>query len=323
MLKRAMTRILIKTFLYMLPLGVSMSAVCRAETAKAEENSEVVTFVDDLGREISVSDPRRVAAMLGSYGEIWSLAGGTVCACADDAWEDFELEMPEDAVNIGMTKEPSMEKLLAAEPDFVLASTKTQANLNMLDTLESAGITTAYFEVSDFQDYLDMLKICTEITGREDLYEENGLKVQEQVEAVQKASEERLKNQEAPKVLVLRVSAAGVVVKSGEGNVLGEMLAGLGCINIADKESGLLENLNIEYILQEDPDYIFTVQQGDDTEAAEQALKELYADGSPWSQLTAVKEGKTYHMDKRLYNLKPNARWGEAYEELERILSNE
>jgi hypothetical protein len=28
-------------------------------------------------------------------------------------------------------------------------------------------------------------------------------------------------------------------------------------------------------------------------------------------------------MEKNLYNLKPNNRWGEAYEELEAILSNE
>ena len=38
---------------------------------------------------------------------------------------------------------------------------------------------------------------------------------------------------------------------------------------------------------------------------------------------TAVKEGKVYLLEKPLYALKPNDRWGEAYEKLEEILSNE
>ena len=41
----------------------------------------------------------------------------------------------------------------------------------VLETLEAAGINVAYFEVNDFQDYLEVLRICTDITGRKDLYE--------------------------------------------------------------------------------------------------------------------------------------------------------
>lgn len=280
-----------------------------------------VTFTDDLGREVSVSEPERVAALIGSFADIWYQAGGEVCASAEDAWDDFEFTMPKDAVNLGMTKEPSIEKLLSAKPDFILASMRTQANMDMLDTLEATGIPTAYFSVNDFEDYLRVLKICTEITGREDLYEKNGLAVQTQIEQVVEESKERLKTEEAPKVLVLVSSASRTRAKNSTGNVLGEMLSKLGCINIADSDNSLLENLNIEYILKEDPDYIFTVQSGSDTEGTKKALEELFGEGSVWSQLTAVKENRVYHMEKRLYNLKPNARWGEAYENLEKILS--
>lgn len=300
-------------------LGVS---VCQAEEEKIEISAEEITFTDNLGREVTVGQPERVAALIGSYADVWYQAGGTVCASAEDAWEDFEFAMPEDAVNLGMTKEPSLEKLFAAQPDFIIASTKTQANMNMLDTLEATGIPTAYFEVSNFEEYLDMLKICTEITGREDLYEKKGLEVQKQIEAVIQKSKERLKTEEAPKVLVLVASASSIRAKNSSTGVLGQMLGDLGCINIADSEANLLENLNVEYILKEDPEFIFTVQSGGDTEGTEKALKELFS-GPAWSGLTAIKEGNVYHMDKRLYNLKPNARWGEAYEGLERILAGE
>lgn len=308
-----------KRFVLTMVLSMLLSQVSYAET----EVSQSITFKDDLGREVTVSNPERVAALTGSFADVWYQAGGTVCASAEDAWEDFEFTMPEDAINLGMTKEPSLEMLFAAQPDFIIASTMTQANMDMLDALDAAGIPTAYFEVTTFEDYLEMLKICTEITGREDLYEKNGLEVQNEIENVIQESKMRLEKEDSPKVLVLRASASWVRAKNSSGCVLGEILYDLGCENIADSENSLLENLNVEYILKEDPDYIFTVQAGGDVEGTEKALNELFGDSSAWSELTAVKEGRVYHMDKRLYNLKPNARWGEAYEGMERILSNE
>lgn len=157
---------------------------CGKNQLTEEVDSKGVAFIDDLGREVVVNDPQRVAALLGSYADIWYLAGGEVCASADDAWDDFELPLSEDAVNLGMTKELSLEKLFEAEPDFVIASSNTKGNVEWMEILETAEIPTAYFEVSDFDDYLRVLKICTDLTGREDLYEENGLKIEEQIQKV-------------------------------------------------------------------------------------------------------------------------------------------
>lgn len=295
------------------------------QNSYAAENTSLeraITFKDDLGREVTVEHPQRVAALLGSYADIWHLAGGEICASADDAWNDFQLPLSEDAVNLGMTKNLNLEKLFEAEPDFVLASSNTAGNVEWLDTLESAGIVTAYFEVSDFEDYLNMLKICTEITGREDLYEKNGLEIQKQIEEVRTAGKVRIQNAGyAPKVLSLRASSTYIRAKNSKNNVLGEMLAALGCVNIADSEESLLENLSMEQIIWQDPDYIFFVQQGDDPEGTQRNVDNFIAEHPAWSELTAVKEGNVYLLEKELYGLKPNDRWGEAYAELEKILS--
>ena len=292
---------------------------------QSEENIETVgiTFTDDLGREVMVDNPQKVATLLGSFADMWFLAGGTVIASADDAWDNFHLDMPEEAVNLGKTKSLNLEKLLSIEPDFIIASTNTKIDLEWKETLENVGIPTAYFDVSDFEDYLRVLKICTDITGREDLYEKHGLSIQKQIENIIKSSEERVEREGAPKVLILRVSAANVHAKSSQGNVLGEMLKKMGCINIADDDETLLENINIEHILEQDPDFIFYVQHGDDKKAAEEHINTFLKENPAWQELTAVKEGRVYSMDKELYNLKPNERWAEAYEKLEGILSDE
>jgi iron complex transport system substrate-binding protein len=301
---------------------MSFLTACTQEAKLPDEKaSEAVTFTDDLGREVTVEDPQRVAALLGSFADMWMLAGGTVCAAPDDAWDDFQLELSEDAVNLGQNNELSLEKLFASEPDLILASANKRIDMEWTDTLEKSGIPTAYFDVADFEDYLRVLKICTDITGREDLYEAYGLSVQEEIQAVLEASAKRVSESGAPKVLFLRASASYIRVKNSEGSVLGEMLKSLGCINIADSNDSLLENISMEHILQEDPQFIFFVQSGDDKEGMEAHVQQFIQEHPAWQELTAVKEGRVFYMDKNLYNLKPNDRWGEAYEELEAILA--
>ena len=102
--------------------------------------------------------------------------------------------------------------------------------------------------------------------------------------------------------------------------MLGEMLADLGCVNIADRENALLEQLSMEAILQADPDYIFAVAQGADDTAARKNLENTLLSNPAWQSLSAVREGRFHLLEHRLYNLKPNARWGEAYEKLADIL---
>ena len=310
-----------RVMIFILMIALLLSG-CASRPAAPEPDSSAVTFVDDLGRTITVKNPQRVACLLGSFAEVWQLAGGQVIATADDAWEDFGLELPEDAVNLGGTKHLSLELLLAAQPDFILASTNTRQNVEFRETLEATGIPVAYFDVFDFEDYLRLLKICTDITGCGDRYETYGTAVEQEIQQVIEKSKLRLQTREAPRVLFLRASASAVHVKNSEGVILGSMLKNLGCINIADSDATLLENLSIERILEADPDFIFVVQQGDDGEGTREYVRQFLQEHPAWAQLTAVKNDNVHFLEKALFGLKPNHRWGQAYAIVEEILSN-
>ena len=99
-----------------------------------------------------------------------------------------------------------------------------------------------------------------------------------------------------------------------------EMLAALDCENIADRDGALLEQLSMEAIIRDDPEYIFVVLQSADPADAQTVLESTLLSNPAWSTLTAVKEGRYHVMDQTLFNLKPDARWGEAYEQLADIL---
>ena len=161
-------------------------SACGSTPESPEFSDTAVTFTDDLGR---------------------SLTGGTVHATAEDAWDDLHLDLPETAVNLGHTKNLSLELLLEAEPDLILASLNTRQQVEWRETLETAGIPVAYFDVFDFEDYLRLLKICTDITGCGDRYETYGTAVQQEIQQVIEKSRLRLQTREAPKVLFLRAGS--------------------------------------------------------------------------------------------------------------------
>ena len=52
---------------------------------------------------------------------------------------------------------------------------------------------------------------------------------------------------------------------------------------------------------------------GNDTAAATEALDRMIRENPAWSSLSAVREDRIHIMDKKLFNLKPNARWAQAY----------
>lgn len=294
-------------------------SVKSSDNVSSDFDAQII-FTDALNREIHIEkSPERVAALIGSFADVWQLSGGSVCAAAEDAWDDFGLELG-DAVNIGGAHSPSVESLLSADPDFVIASASTASNVEMKETLENAGITVAYFDVDCFEDYLSMLDICTDITGRKDLYEQNGTMLQAQIDAIKEECLQANLPENERKILLLRASSGFVKAKGSEGTILGEMLADLGCINIADSDEALLENLSVESVIREEPYRIFVVTMGDDTETAIDNLTRMMDENPAWGSLEAVSENRLHIMDRKLFNIKPNAKWAEAYEQLSAIL---
>ena len=319
MLKRSLSANKLLCILVLVLSIVFALSGCAGKNVEVSGGDKVV-FTDALGRTVAISKrPQRVASLIGGFADIWMLSGGHVCAAPSDAWEDFDLPL-EDAVNLGGAHSPNTETLLSTNPDFLIASASTSSNVALEDMLENAGIPVAYFDVDCFEDYLSMLDICTDITGRKDLYEKNGTLLKQKIEAIKLNFKQVNLPENKRTVLLLRVSSGSVKTKGSKGTVLGEMLEDLGCVNIADSDKTLLDMLNIESILHQDPYHIFVVFMGDDSQKAKSNFIKMIDENPAWMTLSAVKENRLHFMDRRLFHIKPNEKWAESYEQLSKVL---
>lgn len=282
------------------------------------ETVPAVCFMDDTGTVVDVpKKPEKVAVLLSSLADLWITAGGKVDITVGESIERGFAEEGVILVDDGAGKTIDLEGLIAAEPDFVLYASDIAGQLECADALKAAGIPAAGFAVETFSDYLNLLKICTDILGTPENFEIYGVQLEAKVNDLISLA----RNQEnQPNILFVRAGSTAKVTKAktAENHFACVMLKELGTFNIAEAAPVLLDGLSMEEILLADPDVMLYTTMGDES-AGVAYMESLMAD-SVWQSLTAVKEGKVYQLPKDLFQYKPNARWDEAYAYLIELL---
>ncbi len=272
-----------------------------------------VALEDGLGREILIdAPPERVVALSGSLGEAWMNAGGSLAGVTDDA--DFSV--PEGVRIVGGTHQPSLEAVLALEPDLVIASAAQAGHRALADSLDEMGIPAAYFEVNTYREYLAMMKTLTGISGVPERY-------RAALDAVETPIEDTIARARCcpgfmkHTCVLLRAYSTGVKAK-GSGNLAGAILQDMGFVNLADG-GALLEDVTLEEIVVADPDFIFITTMGGDEQAALGALKRQFEENPAWAHLSCVKGDKVFVLPRDLFHQKPNSRWAESYRYIEAL----
>lgn len=278
-------------------------------TDYAADETESVPSPDPLE---GITADSRVVALSRSVGELWLLAGGQLVGVTDDA---LDLEgLSEDATSIGSISHPSLEQVVALEPDLVMLTGDMPSHTELRTSLTEAAVPVLTVDIDSFDDYDAMMAVLTEVTGRSDLYEANVTKVRARIDDI-------IAHAAVPdrgSYLALRTSATKNKVLKSDYFAC-DMLNDLGMANVADDDSSL-DDLSLEAIAKADPDWIFVIYQGDDDEA-QKAFEEAFQSHPVWSQLSAVKQGRVMVLPKHLYQYKPNARWAEGYSYLSQILN--
>lgn len=273
-------------------------------------------FADGTGRDVSVKTCSRVVSLYGSFAEAWMLAGGTLAGTTEDAVRERQLSLGEDVSIVGTVKDPNLEEILSISPDFVILSSEIAAQVSLDSALTGAGVPHAYFSGNTFDSYLSMLRIFCTMTGRDDLYQKNGLDVRKQIDSV--LENVPSSGESGPSVLLLRACSDGCEARGGD-SIAGAILQDLGARNTEEQNASASAEFSMEQMITDDPEYILITVMGKE-DGAKAYFSGKFESDPAWSGLRAVREGHCIFLPKDLFQYKPNARWGESYEYLAELL---
>jgi iron complex transport system substrate-binding protein len=294
---------------------VKTAEPAKTEPVKAEEKKDTVTFNDNLGKTVTIKkNPQRVVSLYTSYLDLWDMAGGKVVGRPDT--KESVPAAAKDAETVGLYTSPNLEKILGLQPDLVLINSDVNSQVALIPILEKNNIAYAALRYDTFKDYLKILKIYTDLTDRDDLYQTKGIAIAKKVDAIIAKVPNR-----KPSILLLLGSSKSVSVRLPNTTV-GEMLQDLGTVNIAydpNLTAADMQVFSMEKVIEKNPNFIFAQTMGDVEETTARIKKDIESNPA-WNYLNAVKENKYIFLEKDLFLFKPNDRYAEAYEKLAKIL---
>ena len=80
--------IMLSMSILLMSFMISGCSSSQVDSDQMESESTQITFVDDLGRTVTVNRPQRVATLISSFADIWYLAGGVnqIVATTNATW---------------------------------------------------------------------------------------------------------------------------------------------------------------------------------------------------------------------------------------------
>jgi iron complex transport system substrate-binding protein len=290
----------------LLSLLVGVTFGCQAEFTPG-------TYTDDMGREVTINEvPQRIVSHVPSITEmLFALGVGERVVGVSDY-----CDYPEEArskISVGNYFNPSIENIVALEPDLVLTDGHSE-DIKQLDELEPP-INYMVIDPRDIDGVFEDLELLGQVTGSEGEAEELIKGMQDSIAQVLALVEG------APRPRVLFVIDATDLTfpwTAGQGSFIDAFITMAGGENIAAQAEGAWVQLSIEEIVNADPEIIILPAKHGTAFTSPETLMEHPV----WQGTTAVKEGGIFVIDDDLVS-RSGPRIVQGLEELARIIHPE
>lgn len=243
------------------------------------------TITDDLGRTVSIEEiPQRIVSLGPGITEVlFALELGDKVVGVTDY-----CDYPEEALakpKVGGFSTPSLETIIALDPDLVLAADIHYPDL--VSQLESKGLTVIVLDPEDIDGILANIELMGQITGTEEGAAQLMSNMTQRIEAVV------AKTRDAQKPRVFYVIDASDPTKpwtAGAGSFIDALIGLAGGENIA-ATAGQWTQFSLEALVDADPEIIFV-----DARHGEAFVPD-FEGLSGWKEISAVRVGKLYLID--------------------------
>lgn len=276
-------------------LAISFSA-CRQQPKEEvepappvdEKAAYPINVVDSYDRKVEItSEPMKIISIAPSITEtIFALGAGDKLIGRTD-YCNYPQEV-KDIESIGSLQDPSIEKIIDLKPDLVIASTHFKEEV--LKKLEEADVkVVVLYGEESFDGVYEVIEKVGQVLDKKDKADSLVSDMKNRVENVLG----RVKDLEKKEVYYVVGFGEYGDFTAGGGTFIGNMIEMAGGKNAAGDVDGW--KYSLEKLVEKDPD-ILICSMYDDT-------KEKLIEANGYKDLTAVKEGRLYEIDKNLLEL--------------------
>jgi iron complex transport system substrate-binding protein len=297
--------------------SVAPSSSARPPSSAAASQSTAafpITLTDDAGRELTLdAAPERIVSLAPSSTEI---------VCALDAcdrlvgvtdFDDYPAEVAE-IEDVVIQAQVDVERVVAAEPDLVLASGNEITPTSVIEQLDRLGVRVMVLYPETLEEVYADIELVARAIDEQAAADELIAGMQERVADVAAAVE----GVEAPRTLYEVFYAEGGTYTAGEESFLASLIEIAGAEPVTGDAQGLL---GAEELVAADPELILLGTASYDPTVADAATAlETVASRPGWADLSAVRDGRVVPYLDDIVTTRPGPRIVEGLEALARAI---
>ena len=232
-----------------------------------------------------------------------------------------QLEMPEKfkgLPEVGQSMNPDLEVVASLNPDVFVMDNAFKDSVEK--SLKEYDFNTFFLKTNTYTDYIKSI----EELGKTIDKEEEATTLINELKNIEKEVKSK-KGDKAPTVAIIFGSGENFMLAT-ETSYLGDLVKTVGGKNIASKLDKNVENgyvqLSLEYILEQNPDYILRFAHGN-LEETKKSFDKAFDKNPAYQELNAVKNNKVVDLDSNVFNVTANLKVKEAIQTLGDILYGE
>ena len=254
-----------------------VAVTCAATPLAAEPTAFPLTITDDAGRQVTIErSPTRIVSIAPSNTEMLFALGLDERIVGVDSYSTYPPEAGQKP-QVGSYLEPDLERVVAAEPDLILA---TEAHVGtVLPELDALGLPTVVIEPTDLDEVFSGMLLVGTITDMSPRAQQVVCELQARVDAVTDA----VAGAPRPRVFF---ELSPDLYTAGPGSYVDDLISRAGGDNVAAGAAELWPQLSAEAVVSADPEVILLA----DHEAGITA--EQVAARPGWQQMSAVQQGR-------------------------------
>ncbi|EUJ44622.1 ABC transporter substrate-binding protein [Listeria riparia] len=271
---------------------------------KVAKEDVVLSLTDMAGRTVQFTKkPERIITLTNSdMGIVYALGGSVVGRQTMDA-SGVEPSAALKATEVGNTHDLNLEKIASLTPDVIVAS--SEQNLKDVPALESIGAQVVLTGANSIADIKKQEAILAQLLGKD------ATKLQQEIDTKVADIKQEQKGKAVRALLIL--GAPGSNYAALPNSLSGDILEKAGGVNVAKDFKGVenfpqYASLNIERIVQADPEVIFLMIHGGDEKETEIAFQKELKQNDAWNSTTAVKNNNIVVLPADLFGTNPGIR---------------